>query len=163
MKYGELMENVNDETRGTYCAVRFSENTLDNLIALMGKLGVPNALPRTDLHTTILYSRKYLPEFTSAGVISASASAKGFTVFDSRDGNRCLVLELDSQWCEQRHRFLMGLHQATYDYPKYVSHITLSYNIGDFEKPSEDTLKDFPILSIVEEYDEDLNLLWDGN
>ncbi len=53
----------------------------------------------------------------------------------------------------------MKLHDATYDFPEYIPHITLSYDLGDMPLPKlpDDMRKEFH-LSL--EYVEDLKMEW---
>ena len=46
---------------------------------------------------------------------------------------RCLILKIDCPELVARHKELMDEHEATYDYPVYQPHITLSYDIGDLD------------------------------
>ena len=50
----------------------------------------------------------------------------------------------------------MDKYELTYDYPEYIPHITLSYDIGDTILPKN---VEFPkFFRISSEYQEDLNL-----
>jgi 2'-5' RNA ligase len=58
----------------------------------------------------------------------------------------------------------MKKHDATYDFPEYKPHITLSYDIGDLdEKNLPDIGKYVDEIGIDEEYGEDLDLNWAKN
>jgi 2'-5' RNA ligase len=146
--------------RGTYSAVRFSKESEDALIEYAKLINVPNPLDRKKLHVTLLYSRRYCPDYKPQGelVTPYLATVKGADVFNTRtpdDVKRCLVLKLESLDLFNRHLELMNEHSATYDFLSYIPHVTLSYDIGD----------DFDVLTlpkfegeleIVEEYGEDL-------
>ena len=71
------------------------------------------------------------------------------------------MLKLDSSDLRERHEFLMKEHKATYDFPEYIPHITLSYDIGDFDINTLD-IEDLDDIDfqVIEEYKEDLNLDW---
>jgi hypothetical protein len=57
----------------------------------------------------------------------------------------------------------MKLHKAEYDFDEYKCHITLSYDIGDFDYKKLNP-KDFvKSIEVVKEYQEDLNLDWLSN
>lgn len=72
------------------------------------------------------------------------------------NGKRALVLVLDSDYLHFRHNVGMALG-ATYDFPSYIPHITLSYDIKSlsFEKERID-------LEVIrsKEYVEELDLDW---
>ena len=161
MKLSTLLEKGNT-TKGTYAGLRFSDTDNDNIEKIARDLGLPNPIQRDDIHMTLLYSRKYLPNYKPAGEIDEWAYPKEFHVFDTFDKKRALVLMVDCPYAIKRHNYLMKEHKATYDYPEYLTHITLSYDIGDMNldkiKEKFDTLpKEFHINS---EYYEELKLEW---
>jgi hypothetical protein len=58
----------------------------------------------------------------------------------------------------------MSDHKATYDFPKYEPHITLSYDIGDMDiKKLPNMFDTVPFINITTEYSEDLDLSWSQN
>jgi hypothetical protein len=69
--------------------------------------------------------------------------------------------------CEElnaRHKELMDEHDATYDFPEYKTHVTLSYDIGDMDETKlPDVIKTIGEMKIVKEYGEDLDLDWAKN
>jgi hypothetical protein len=70
-----------------------------------------------------------------------------------------LVLKLDSPEMVERHNFLMGKHEGTYDYPSYNPHVTMSYDIDGVDTSALDA-SGIGELSFDEEYGEDLDLEW---
>lgn len=157
MKVNELIEGIQ---KGTYAGVRFSKPTVKMLKNLIEKYNIPNPIPSNKLHTTLLYSRKYLPKYTPKGKIDPPMLGKftGFDIWESdKDNTRCLVMEYSCPNLKSRHKELMKEHDATYDFPVYKPHVTLSYDIGDANPDLPVTVDD---LEIVNEYGEDLNLDW---
>lgn len=160
MKLTELKQQ-----KGTYAAVKFSDQTKGNIADYMAANDIPNPLPIDKMHTTLLYSRKYLPDYEPAGKYSNPmvGTPEQFEVWESspdEDGNRsmCLVLKFKCPELEARHEHLMKEHGATYDYDEYKTHITFSYNVGDMKV---DNLPKFESdIEVVSEYGEDLNLSW---
>lgn len=146
----QVLNNV-----GTYVAAKFTDSTLDELEGIQKQLKLLNPVARSDLHSTICYSRKYIkfPVDTDNELISVSQSLR---IFET-SGGPALVLELDSEHLCKRHE-LAKLLGATYDFPDYIPHITLSYNIGG---QYVDTSKTFS-ANIVKshEYSEDLDTSW---
>lgn len=147
--------------KGTYAAVRFSDDTLAYLEQLQHKLKVPNPHPKTKFHTTLLYSRKHLPNYEGAGKLNPSplsdTNAKLEIWPSHKEGLFVLVLQYKCDWLEDRHSFLMDEHKAEYDFPEYIPHITLSYDIGDW-KPDSFKIELSQPLELVQEYHEDLDL-----
>lgn len=155
MKLKDIYENTE---KGTYAGFRLSDDDNDKIIELVDTLGLPNGIEKSDIHITLLYSRKYLPNYEPAGEIDEWCYPSKFHVFDTFDKKRALVLMLDSDFMIKRHNQLMKEHEATYDYPEYLPHLTLSYDIGDMEVPEWKNIpKEF---HINEEYVEELKLEW---
>ena len=164
MKSSEFI--VESKAKGTYAAVHFSEDTKDAIVEYIKENDIPNATPTAELHTTLLYSRKYCPDYTPQGKIDFIGKPGAFDVWEGqpdKDGHKpnCLVMEFECAKLNARHKELMDEHDATFDYPEYKTHITFSYDIGDMD------IKDLPKftdkIEIVKEYGEDLDLNWAEN
>jgi hypothetical protein len=157
MKVKDLIEDKKNG-KGTYAGLKFSNDDCDIIVELANQLKLPNPIEKNDIHMTMIYSRKYLPNYEAAGQIDEWAYPKEFHVFDTFDKKRALVLKLDCPFAIKRHNQIMKEHKATYDYPEYIPHITLSYDIEDMEVPEFKNLpKEFHIDT---EYMEDLELEW---
>jgi hypothetical protein len=143
--------------KGTYGAVKFSEDSQKILQDLCERLELPNIVPPKDLHMTLLYSRKECSNYIPRGSISEEVFPTAFKVFETHDNKRALVLLCDSPYARMRHNDLMDEHKATYDWSEYHPHISLSMDIGDMTTPVFEPLPD---LEIVEEYVEELKLDW---
>ena len=150
---------------GTYAAVKFSENTIKNLVQIQTQLGVPNKVPAQKLHSTVCYSRKHLPTFEQLGAINppweSSINTYLLEVWDTEGGQNALVLKYICGPLTNRHVEINREYGATYDYPEYIPHITLSYDVGDW-RPSNPVVqfKDNSKIEIVEEYSSELQLGW---
>lgn len=165
MKLQNLYEKKQSE-KGTYAGVSFDEETLKKITNFIKENKIPNAVPADKLHTTLLYSRKYLPDYKAQGEIDPPyvGTPKEFDVWESQEDNngektKCLVLKYSCKELEKRHEYLMDEHDATYDFDQYRPHITFSYNIGDLDVSELDPSSIGDIV-IVKEYQEDLNLNW---
>lgn len=119
---------------------------------------VPDPTPSKDMHTTVVYSRTPV-EFPVEKNIDVSVGRDvQFHVFNTRDGKRALVLKIKSDYLTSRHELGNELG-ASYDFPDYIPHITLSYDVGE----KQFSTKPFKLekdLKIKEEYYEELNLNW---
>lgn len=152
-----------EDKQGTYCGARFGKKSQEALAKYCEDNGIPNAVPMNKLHVTILYSRKFLPDFVPAGYYAVPHSAEpvSLEVWPSQSGAKCLVLKLDCPSLTKRHKALMKQHKATFDYPEYKTHVTLSYDIGDM---SIDKLQaPTAMLYLEREYKEVLDLNWATN
>ena len=118
---------------GTYAATKPDGATARHFIRVMEKYGVPNIEDEEKLHCTLLYSRKHLPDYIPNPYLEHNARATHLEVWPTKSGANCLVLKIYSPEQEHRHEQLMFLHDAEYDYPEYKTHISLSYDIGDYD------------------------------
>ena len=156
-----------NQNKGTYSGVKFDDNTVNAVLKYIKDNKIPEGLPGNKLHSTVLYSRKYLPDYSPAGDYDEAleGTPTTFDVWPSEndDGttSKCLVLKYDCKGLNKRHKELMDEHKATYDFPKYEPHITFSYNIGDLDiKKLPDIKSVLPNIKVVHEYGEDLDLNW---
>lgn len=151
---------------GTYAAVTFSEDTVASLAELQEKLEVPNPLDSSDFHSTLLYSRKPLPNYIAQGELTpvVTSDTEDFTlqIWPSNGGEKnVLVLTYPCEWLSNRWESLMDEHGATWDFPDFTPHVTLSYDVGDW-KPKEQIVQfasKKPIV-IVNEYSKPLDEDW---
>jgi hypothetical protein len=116
---------------GTYVAAKFSPKSCTALVELQNKLKI-QPTPLAEFHVTIMHSRKPFdyPEYQE---IYSEVQTKEFHIFEGT--HRALVLLLDSKYLEKLHQDMMKQYDATYDFDKYVPHVTLCYNYkGDVPK-----------------------------
>lgn len=165
MKLDELLVEKKEKQKGTYAGVKFSKDTVDGIKEYIKENDIPNHTDYDKMHTTLLYSRKYLTAYEPSGKLSdiMVGNPIKFDVWDTQpdDGGnvaRCLVLTYKCADLVRRHEYLMKEHGATFDYDDYTPHVTFSYDIGDMK--DADLPKFDGKIEIVEEYGEDLNLDW---
>lgn len=148
MKFSEL-------NKGTYVAAKFTEQTLDSIQELQTKLRLLNPVKREDLHTTICYSRTVVP-FVPHEQIQHIGTASKLEIWDT-DKGPALIMLLDSDYLHSRHTYSKALG-ATYDFPDYKPHVTLSYNLGVQKVDLLDALN--IDIEMSREYVEELDLEW---
>jgi len=163
-----MKSNEVTKTRGTYAGMKFDSDSVAKLISFAEDNDIPKILSANEFHTTLLYSRKYLPNYEPIGMLDEplEASAMNFEIWDSPanafkdEATRCLILKMECPEQVQRFNFLMDEHGASYDYDEYIPHTTLSYDVGDdFKLDSIQTdLSELNPLYFVEEYSEILDL-----
>jgi len=163
MKMIDILEKT--ETKGTYAGVKFNNKTNTAICKFIEDNDIPNPIDPDKLHTTLLYSKKYLPDYKPSGVYEDSLVGKptGFEKWPSQpdeDGNvaMCLVLKYTCPELITRHKDLMKEHGGTYDFDEYKPHITFSYDVAGMQ--CKDLPKFDEDIEAVEEYAEDLNLDW---
>lgn len=157
MKLHEIAKQLDE--RGTYVGARLDDESKDKIVALIKRLGVENAPSTDSLHSTIIYSRKYAPTLkANSSLYPMFATPKTLHIFKTRDKKNALVLKINCPKLVDRHTELMSEYDLTYDFSKYIPHITLSYDSGDFDPKNYDGK--LPDLYFVKEYVEDLDLNW---
>ncbi|ASD52056.1 RNA ligase [Pseudomonas phage PspYZU05] len=144
MKLSEL-------NRGFYAAVRFSDSTVHHLTKLQKELKIPFPVKAEDLHCTVVYSRVIVP-FRALDDSYLLANKGTLDTFTNKNGTNALVLRFDSEHLQERHKYAKILG-ATYDFPEYLPHITLSYDVGSIQYTGE---FEFPI-EMTHEYTEEIN------
>lgn len=141
---------------GTYAAVRPSKEDGDKIKEFMRLHNIPNPEPVDKLHATLLYSRKHLPSYKPDTSLSHDAKVHSLEVWPTKSGKNCLVAKLHSPSLCDRHTHLMDKHNATYDYPEFKPHVSLSYDIGDYDI-SKLKASHLPSLKMTNEYKEALD------
>jgi len=166
MKSEEFITSDFKKEKGTYAGLHFSADTIDKLINYSKENNIPNAVSEDEYHSTLLYSRKFLPEYEPQGELATplSATPTKLEIWESPanafkdDVTNCLILKMDCPEQVSRFNELMDTHDATYDFDEYKPHTTLSYDVGDLNLESLSDVTAIGPLDIVEEYSEELNL-----
>lgn len=167
MNFREMLPFLLEGIHGTYAGVRFDPLTVRDLMIMQDMLNLPNRLDPAKFHSTLLYSRKPLPNYVPFGhyLTPATSDSNQFDlkVFKTASGKNALVLAYDSVFLSNRHKSLMDEHGGTWDHPSFIPHITLSYDIGDLniELGSTSFISDRKIV-IVEEYGDHIDPSWSG-
>jgi hypothetical protein len=146
------------EKRGTYSAIKFSKESVETLINKINDLQIPNPIDKEDIHCTLIYSRKYLPyyEATTPMKFEFPISCGDLDLFG--ENRNILVLKLNSKILTFRHNEIMSDYSGVYDYDEYIPHITLSYDVGNFDISSiKAAFKNIKLKSQIE-YSEPLDL-----
>lgn len=163
-----LIEEEKDkkESGGTYVGAKFDKATCKALTKMMKDLKIPKPLSEDNFHTTIIFSRKPFKEgFEALGDLKEPWVGKplAFDIFTGRNDQNCLVLKYDCPEQKKRHEKLMKEHDATYDWPEYKVHLTLSYDCGDFDAKSIKPAEYLKEIVIANEYTTALDLDWLAN
>lgn len=155
MRLDEILQE--GTVKGTYAGVRLSPSSAAKLFAYAQEHNVPSPIPESEYHVTLLYSRKVHPDYEAPGDYKTplTARTKGFTLLgDEKDA---LVVLIDCSELEKRHHHLMKKHGATWDWPDYKPHVSLSYEAKGFDV-SGLRASDIGTLTLTTEYREDLDL-----
>jgi len=164
MKLIDIIEKEKEQNPdGTFAALKFSAKTKKMIQEYIKENNIPNPIATDKIHSTLLYSRNYLPDYEPLGKFEKAwiGKPKHFSIFglDPENSKNCLVLEYECAEQSKRFKYLMKVHDATYDFDEYKPHITISYDIGDLDSFEHEKLpKIEEPLEIVEEFGEDLEL-----
>ena len=151
MRLYEMTDN-----KGSYAAVSFDPTTVEGIKSYQYDNHIPHPLDADDFHSTVMFSKKYIPTFVPLGALDNwSGRFVKWGIFPSDDEN-ALVLKYDCHQLSERFDEIIGKYGATWDHPSFIPHITLSYNIGDLDITKLPKY-DGPII-LVNEYGEDLDL-----
>lgn len=124
--------------------------------------GLPNSTSKEDLHVTLIYSKKPIIMMSHGRLANPIAvKVKSYSIFTTDKAENCLVLELDAPEVVARHNQIMEETGASYDYPVYRPHVTLSYDVGpDFDISTLPEVSTLPTLHLIREYARRLNPNW---
>ena len=143
--------------KGTYVGLRVLSPANSQLYSHFVEAKIPVKKSTFDkrLHMTVIYSRKHCPNLKVSPAIKHVAEFIDYDIFTGSGTERVLVIKLSAPSIIARHVQLMAENNATYDYPTFIPHITISYDFtGDIIGLPP---IDFPII-LGEEYSEDLKL-----
>lgn len=131
----------------------------------MKKLGIKNIIAFEKIHTTLIYSSKNPDSEIKIGedLLGVKAKFSKFHVFDTADNKKALVLKLNCKALIDKHKKLMKEHNLSYDYDEYIPHITVSYDIGDFDLSKINNIKLPKDLTIKEVYINRIIKSWHSN
>jgi len=152
-----IMEQVN----GTFVGVKYSAKTEYDIISFMENNNIPNPIKKEELHTTLIFSRTKIENLSiDEEIYPIVGYGVSPNIWESGDKTtHVLVVKISAPRLVERHKDIMQSHpEATYDFPEYIPHVTLSYDIDpQFDINTLNMLK-FPVLEIVKEYSQKLDL-----
>lgn len=161
MRIDEILKLFEAPEDGTFAGVKFLPEDAQRLETFAVENQIPNPNPASKMHVTLLFSRTPIPEYEAYGSFKSplTATPKGVNIWGD-DEEKVLVVALDSPQLVKRHKSLMKKYpKATWDHDGYIPHVTLSYDVGDFD-PSQLDVSTLGKLSLVEEYSDDIDPDW---
>jgi len=163
----KLFEIKNTKSKGTYAGMRFTSKTIKKINSVCKQFDIKNKTKNSDFHSTLLFSRKHLPDYLPLGklddIIVGNAVKCNIWPTQGDNPKQALVLQFKCKELSARHKSLMDEHKGSWDFPSYIPHLTLSYDCGDdFDiKGINKFIKDKPFdIEMDKEYQEDLDLDW---
>lgn len=168
-------ENIVNKVPGTYVAVDFQDESVNELNNIINQLGLKKDFD-DNFHTTIAFSKKYFSFFPKS--CGSKSRKRKFVPRGQRivkvidighfntDAGKNLHIVLKSKFCESEHIRAKNAG-ATYDHNKYIPHITIMYDCKDFDihkfkKESPDIFNNIIGTNLIlkDEYIEKLNNNW---
>lgn len=154
------LEDLSKLAQPTFVGVRFDGPSMDEIMKI--SKGVQNRTSKGELHITLIYSKKPI-YITALGKLEPPilVKAKHYSIFSARSGENCLVVEVESPGLVARHNEIMRDYGASYDFPEYKPHFTLSYDCGvGFDLKTLPPIESIPDLYCHLEYVSILRQEW---
>lgn len=117
--------------------VDFTEETKQHLQEYIKKNNIPNPVDIDILHTTLLYTFSdlsgYVPITYDPPLIGTTTKFEKWPT-QPKNGkiSMCLVMRIDCPTLSIRYNDLIHQHNAAYTFAEYKPHITLSYDVNNF-------------------------------
>lgn len=111
---------------GTFGMLKLSDESANELKNWCDKHNI-DCIDPDDLHCTVLYSKKPVPELSKLNdkEVDVLGKIKGWEKLGD-----ALVLELDAPKAAKIHDFMIN-HGGTSDYPEYIAHTSVMYDVPD--------------------------------
>lgn len=140
--------------KGTYISVFLDEETILNILKYIELANIPNPVIPDYIHCTLLCTESeiidHIPIYNYPTPLVGIPM--GLRVWKTRSGLNCLVLVFNCTELEDRHNELIVQQQLNHCFPDYISHVTLSYDVGDIELTELPTITSIiPQLTILGE------------
>lgn len=134
----EKYMDMDSHPNGTYCSVTLSKDSQKALDKWVTEHNIPNATQPSTYHSTVIYSRKGVPEAKDYPIdLPIKAKIEKWHIFKTQSGQRALVAIMDSPVLEQHHKNIVKDYGATHDFPDFHPHVTVSYDFEDKPIPTE--------------------------
>lgn len=146
--------------KSQFVGVRFSNKTLDDIEEFVKDNHIPNPLKRDEIHATVIHTKSPLSNFYPKGKIDPPWIG---TAYDCRlwpmghedPPTIGVIIKFNSIDLLMRHMFLTTFCGAKSDFPHFLGHISISYDVGkDFTQNNIKTPFNKPI-EIASEYFEE--------
>lgn len=147
-------------TNGTFVAVKLRDDSVRVLYDYAVRHNIPNLLDPNEYHCTILNSTSRITEQLGQYDLSPSwvAIPSSFAVFTANFGGKttkCCVLTLVLPEASDLRKDLHATNDLGEPFYIYEPHITLSYDIGDFDVKSLPSLEGISELHLSTVYIEE--------
>lgn len=145
---------IDEASKGTYVARKIKN--AESLYNHYKNQGV-DVVPMEELHCTIAYSKKEFKPELNSNEIEIMYDEDIYPYLEPLGDDGCIVMKFKSKEMTERWQDCID-RGATYDYEKYIPHITIAINEKDLDLKSI-RKPDFNII-LSDEYTEELDLNW---
>ena len=153
MAIDAIMEKLH--SKGVYVSVKLTEESKKPFNDYLKK-NLPDYNHTPDPHLTLIYSKKEFNGEVATKDYIVEAKFKSFSVFGKEE--KALVAELTSKELTDRNKELVDEYDFISDFDPYKPHITLAYDVGDFD------VSTLPPINMTFKFDSEtsseLNLDW---
>ena len=154
MEFKELIKEQTEYKAGVYVATNLTKETEKKILEYQ-KANLGDADLNTDIHCTLIYSKKPLKGEVKTKSYTYTGTFKGFALFGPEQDT--LVIEVECPEMVERNAELVKEYGFISDYDEYKPHVTLSYGAKGIDLTKLPAI-DFDIeftAEYVEELDED--------
>lgn len=121
------------DSKGTYIFVVIDDNSQQNIQNYINNNNIPNPVADGTLHCTLIKSQqttiKHIPiHIYSTQLVGIPTE---LSVWETTTGSNCLVMVFNCCELVDRHQSIVCNHNITHYQSDYISHITLSYDVGN--------------------------------
>lgn len=140
---------------GLFIGLQLAENDLKNIETFQQAIKLPNPVKLDEIHCT-LFSTTDNFEYVSSLDLPIEIKQLTLGKIKTQTGIDCLVLYFNSQELLEYHDFIKDKYQVRPFYPKFIAHITLSYDCGDLDLNKVDLSKYIEKVTLIKEYSQEL-------
>ena len=115
---------------GVYVSVKLAKESMKDFNDYLEK-NLPDYNHTPEPHLTLIYSKKEFNGEVETKDYTVEAKFKSFSVFGKEE--KALVAELTSEELVNRNKELVDEYDFISDFDPYKPHITLAYDVGDFD------------------------------
>jgi len=150
MRFKDIFEN---KSTGTYIGINLSDSSIEKLNKWCTESLIPNC--NKEFHVTFIYSKDDLPEDLEKPNYNLKINRNTYEYALFGDIENILVLKFKCDDLVDLWNKLRKKYNFQYDYPNYIPHITISYNVPKEFNIKKLELPNFPI-ELIGDYRETL-------
>lgn len=140
---------------GLFIGLQLAQEDLKNIEKFQQAINLPNPVKQEEIHCT-LFSTKDNLEYVSTLRLPIEVDELTLGKIKTQSGIDCLVLYFNSSTLSNYHDEIKDKYNVTPFYPKFIAHVTLSYDCGDIEINKINLMNYIEKITLVKEYSQEL-------